>query len=150
MSYKNYKHYSINLRNKIGDNFEYLKLIFPGDRLEHKDNLYYYKNCRELTGQRDPFQQKPVVSNLALESKRLYYQFGDNRNLVKLLPFIKYFETKKAMYFYSRILGNNIDYISHHYSDSEDTGEPLNHEFLEILKNIFNLDLDNNDDEIKN
>ena len=129
------------LRNKIGDNFEYIKLIYPGDKVTHKDGLFNYQNCKELTGQREPFQQKPIISSFPLDNGSLYYQHGENKKLVKLLPFIKYFESKKAMYFYSRILGNNIDYISHHYSDSDDTGEPLNDEFLDVLKSIFNLDL---------
>jgi hypothetical protein len=128
-----------NFRNKAGYVFDEFKLIKPGANI-YQDGIYYFKECLNLVGGSSPFKKINLNSQIALDNKRLYFQFENNLKPIKLLPFITYDEHKGAIYFYSKITigGDEIRYITHHYrKDKIDNKESLTEEFKEIIENLF-------------
>jgi hypothetical protein len=98
------------------------------------------KECFKSVGGSSPFKKINLNSQIALDNKRLYFQFENNLKPIKLLPFITYDEHKGAIYFYSKITigGDEIRYITHHYrKDKIDNKESLTEEFKEIIENLF-------------
>lgn len=110
------------LRKRIEYGFESFKIIVPGITMTYENNIYYYSNCKELIGKGSPFNEISLESSEPLESNELYYQINEDASLIKILPFIKYEEKNKVVYYYSKtkIDMGGLVYISHHYKDDKD------------------------------
>jgi hypothetical protein len=119
---KNLKKHLYELRKRIEYGFESFKIIVPGKTVTYENNIYNYSNCKELIGKGSPFNETSLESSEPLESKELYYQINEDASLIKILPFIKYEEKNKAIYYYSKTKINmgGLIYISHHHKDDKD------------------------------
>jgi len=121
------------LRKFIADGFEETKIISPISGIL-KRGMHTY-SVKELVGARTPFNETHIESSISLDEEKLYLIHSDQCNPVELLPFIKFVESKGAVYFYTSIKSNSVTWVSYHYhSDSQSAFEE---EINDDLNKVF-------------
>lgn len=122
-------------REGIRDRFSHLRVILPGAAV-YRDGIF---SCQVLsvTGTRTRFPGMSITSLIPLDSESLYLYSGRGGEPMKILPFFRLIfhpETgEPAWYFYNRIEGMRVRWISYHYeADSE--FEEEDKEVYEMLK----------------
>ena len=119
------------MRLNIKSSFESFKLISPG-KSEYDRGVHAYE-VKELRGTTTPFLETQIESLEALEKSKLYIIHSENRHPIEVLPFIKYNNVDKALYFYSSVEADGIRYISYHYETQPEINQQLNDDFEKIL-----------------
>ena len=126
------------MRLNIKSSFESFKLISPG-KSEFDGGVHAYE-VKELRGTTTPFLETQIESLEALEKSKLYIIHNEDRHPIEVLPFIKYNNVHKALYFYSSVEANGIRYISYHYETQPEINQELNDDF-EKISNLLESNL---------
>lgn len=122
-------------REGIRDRFSHLRVILPGAAV-YRDGIFSCQ-VQSVTGTRTRFPGMSITSLIPLDSGSLYLYSGRGGEPMKILPFFRLIfhpETgEPAWYFYNRIEGMRVRWISYHYeADSE--FEEEDKEVYEMLK----------------
>ena len=67
----------------------------------------YTNTVKVLVGNETPYKRIKVTCEYALDTEELYVRFGNAHAPVLLVPFIKYDDSSNAIYYYSRLNGDN-------------------------------------------
>lgn len=67
----------------------------------------YTNTVKVLVGNETPYKRIKVTCEYALDTENLYVRFGNAHAPVLLVPFIKYDDSSNAIYYYSRLNGDN-------------------------------------------
>ena len=101
----------------------------------------YHHEVESILGTRTPFRAIEIKLKVPIDNKNLYLldkEFIDNLP-IELVPFIRIMgspsDAKNACYFYNRISGNNIRWISYHFAKKSESVHPDN-ELLAALSLI--------------
>jgi hypothetical protein len=119
------------IREFIGEGFSDCKLISPTTNA-YSDGVFTYK-VKELIGTRTPFNEIEISSLIPLDISKLFLIHHEQNRPIELLPFIKFEQKAKACYFYNRVEGSNIRWVSFHYEEISELTEKLDAKFDEIL-----------------
>ncbi|WP_304840195.1 hypothetical protein [Methanocalculus sp.] len=109
-------------REIMREHFEDVTLIRPGAG-EYRDGIFSYQ-VHSLTGTHPRFVVIKIRSLIPLDTETLYLYPRQSGEPLRLLPFFRLIlhpETgEPAWYFYNRIVGRSVRWISYHYeSESE-------------------------------
>ncbi|RQD82000.1 MAG: hypothetical protein D5R96_06105 [Methanocalculus sp. MSAO_Arc2] len=122
--------YLIRCRETIRDHFGDVMLIRPGAG-EYHDGIFTYQ-VKSLTGSRPRFQVTTISSLIPLDTRKLYLYPRDSGEPLELLPFFRLVEHpatgEPAWYFYNRIEGKRVRWVSYHYeavSEFEEDNEEV-------------------------
>jgi len=100
-------------------NFDMDQFASPGSN-EYSEGIYEYE-AKLLRGARTPFQEIKVNTLNPMDTKKLYLLCADQLHPTELLPFFRIMESpstqQNACYFYNRLKGDNVRWISYHFED---------------------------------
>lgn len=119
------------LRKFISDGFDETRIFAPTTS-SFEGGLFTY-NAKELVGARTPFNEVSIVSLIPLDKNKLYLLHSQQTKPIELLPFIKYFEAKEALYFYLSVESKNIRWVSYHYDKEPELLQPADTEIFKAL-----------------
>ena len=119
------------LRKEISGAFDEIKIISPSINT-YEDGVFNFQ-AKELIGARTPFYETTIVTLIPLDKKKLYLVHSNNSKPIELLPFIRYYESNDAVYFYSCIESKNVRWISYHFEKESMLNEPIDSELLKAL-----------------
>lgn len=110
------------VRQVIMDRWDTALLLSPGSS-DYSEGVFYYQ-ARALVGTRTPFKKVAVETLTPMDKRKLYLLHENQKRPVELLPFFKLMESPRtqqnACYFYNRILGDEVRWVSYHFdSDAE-------------------------------
>ena len=132
------KTYLGKIRDTFGTVWNRYQLIKPTERMEMIDGVYHV-GVKRLMGRSTPFESVELQLNHALEKKHLYFCGQDERESLKLIPFIKIIQSpqtaQNACYFYNRLEGDVIRYVSHHFEEESE----VKNSFVDTRKALESL-----------
>lgn len=124
-------------REGIRDRFKHMQVILPG-AAEYREGIFSCQ-VQSVTGTRARFQGMTITSLIPLDAGSLYLYSGRGGEPMKLLPFFRLIfhpETgEPAWYFYNRIEGRRVRWISYHY-EAESECEEEDEEVYEMLRDL--------------
>ncbi|HIJ07004.1 MAG: Type I restriction-modification system methyltransferase subunit [Methanomicrobiales archaeon 53_19] len=124
-------------REGIRDHFNHIQVILPG-AAEYREGIFTCQ-VQSVTGTRARFQGMTITSLIPLDAGSLYLYSGRGGEPMKLLPFFRLIvhpETgEPAWYFYNRIEGRRVRWISYHY-EAESECEEEEEEVYEMLRDL--------------
>lgn len=122
-------------REGIRGSFKHLRVILPGAAV-YQDGIFSCQ-VQSVTGTRTRFPGMSITSLIPLDSESLYLYSGRGGEPMKLLPFFRLIfhpETgEPAWYFYNRIEGMRVRWVSYHY-EAESEFEEEDEDVYEMLK----------------
>jgi len=122
-------------REGIRDRFKNMQVILPGAAV-YRDGIFSCQ-VQSVTGTRARFPGMSITSLIPLDLGSLYLYSGRGGEPMKILPFFRLIfhpETgEPAWYFYNRIEGMRVRWISYHY-EAESEFEEEDEEVYEMLK----------------
>lgn len=109
------------LRSLTSEGVQEVRLVRPGDG-GYRQGVTEYRKALLLTGYADAFSQSPLASLQQLEADQLYIVDDVDEPVsaaLKLVPFVRLrpapSSEENACYFYSRLDGDQAEYVSHHF-----------------------------------
>jgi len=122
-----HKNLVVSLETKLTTLRKYISTAFTDCRLIAATTITYSNNIftckvKELIGTRTPFNEVEIKSAIPLATDKLYLVHGKNKP-IELLPLIKY--QQDACYFYNRIEGEKIRWVSYHYEQQAEIYEDI-------------------------
>ena len=103
-----------------------LTLLRPRSNQFHSG--LYRHTVQFLTGARTPFPENEIELTVPLDDKRLYLHDPDEKESLELIPLIRMMSGAEgegsACFFYNRIAGDTIRWVSYHVSDEADRTHP--------------------------
>ncbi|MCP1663055.1 MULTISPECIES: hypothetical protein [Methanocalculus] len=104
-------------RSILRDRFRDTVLIQPGAGT-YRDGIFTYQ-VQVLTGSRHRFRRMTISTLMPLDTEKLYLYPREGGNPLELLPFFRLIihpETRNpAWYFYNRMDGRDVRWVSYHY-----------------------------------
>lgn len=119
------------LRKFISDGFEETRIYAPTTS-SYEGGLFSYF-AKELVGARTPFNEVSIETLIPLDRKKLYLVHSGQTKPIELLPFIKYYEEKDAVYFYMSVESKDIRWVSYHYDKEPELLQPADNEIFKAL-----------------
>ena len=109
-----------------------------------------YHNVKLLKGNKTPFEKKEIKTIVEMDTSKLYILHENQLKPIMLLPLICMRgspETQKnACYFYNRMVGNDVRWVSYHFDKESDITE-IDKEGVKLALNLIlsdSSDSDNN------
>ncbi len=113
-------------RKIIQDKWESILLLSPMGS-EYSEGIFEYQ-VKALVGTRTPFKQVIVRTLTPMDKSKMYVLHPQQKYPVELLPFIRLMESPKtqanAVYFYNRIQGNEVRWVSYHFDKESEIIRP--------------------------
>ncbi len=124
-------------REGIRDRFNHLRVILPGAAV-YRDGIFSCQ-VQSVTGTRARFPGMSITTLIPLDTGSLFLYSGKGGEPMKILPFFRlifHSETgEPAWYFYNRIEGRRVRWISYHY-EAESGFEEDNEEVYTMLRDL--------------
>lgn len=129
------------LRSIISLNYERLMLFDVVRSMDYKDGVFDYL-VRELRGTRTRFIEVNKEITHPLEKGKLYYTYDGEKRAIELLPFLSFGDeptgTESACYFFNRVDGENVKYVSYHFKEGPEKFSNNLNEIKQMLSSLFN------------
>lgn len=125
------------LRKYIADAFDDIVVISPKNG-NFEDGIFNF-DAKKLIGARISFKEESIESLIPLDKNKLYLSRTHDNKPLPLLPFIKYIEDSKAIYFYSRIEKEYVRWVSYHYEKVPDRADSLENSLQEAFDYLKNM-----------
>ncbi len=107
------------MREHIGQEFASVMLLSPG-LSRYSEGIFSYR-AQLLRGSHMTFRDVGVETTVPMEEGRLYLLYDHEKSPLVLLPLIRLTGTEaaplRACYFYNRIEGDKVRWVSYHYSE---------------------------------
>lgn len=124
-------------REGVRDRFNHLRVILPGAAV-YRDGIFSCQ-VQSVTGTRARFPDMSITSLIPLDTGSLFLYSGKGGEPMKILPFFRLIfhpETgEPAWYFYNRIEGRRVRWISYHY-EPESEFEEEDEEVYTMLRDL--------------
>jgi hypothetical protein len=104
------------IRKQISDSFDDMQVITSAKDAQLEEGIWSY-TARNLVGAKSPFREIKVNTRLSLEKKKLYLKISEFSEPIELLPFLKYEEQTEAIYFYSKVESEKVNWVSYHFAE---------------------------------
>jgi hypothetical protein len=122
-------------RRVIGSSFADFLLLSPLESTFH-DGIFAYQ-AEALQGTRMPPRTVGIETNTPMDTDRLYLLYRNQRTPVALLPLMRLIRTPemRACYFYNRIEGDHVRWISYHFEQDGEFVAPAP-EVVQLLADL--------------
>lgn len=115
------------VRAKIADRWMDARLVSPTGQMAFNDGVFE-STVDVLVGATFPFRQDVVFTSDPLESNRLHLVHENARSSMQLLPLVRMMPSPRTeantCYFYNRVEGANVRYVSYYYEQDPETTRP--------------------------
>ncbi|MBR1369186.1 hypothetical protein RJ53_06635 [Methanocalculus chunghsingensis] len=122
----------------VRDHFTDVTLVIPGSG-EYRDGIFTYK-ADALMGSRSRFRTIHLQTRIPLDTGKVYLHAQGSSEPLELLPLFRLERHPKtgapAWYFYNRIDGRSVRWISYHYEASPEFEEE-NDEVYQTMKRLL-------------
>ncbi|HDR73774.1 MAG TPA: hypothetical protein ENN85_07680 [Methanoculleus sp.] len=124
-------------RGIIGDRFEAVQLIAPETSSYHEGIFSY--DAQSLTGSRMTFRRVKVATVVPMDARKLYLLSKGQKKPVEILPLLRIMEVPevpaRACYFYNRIEGDQVRWVSYHFAGEAEVLRP-DGDVIEVLSSF--------------
>jgi len=125
------------VREVIGDAFETTLLVRPKGA---KYSAGIYNNgVHLLVGSNPLFKEVAIETTVPLDTQKAYLIEKGNSGALEVLPFVRIGPSpatdRNACYFYSRVVGESVRYVSYHFEDQPELVEQ-NRTIVELLESL--------------
>lgn len=128
------------LWNVSDDIFDNVLMIIPGNGRKIGDDYHY--DTQTLKGSRSPFIEMNLKTSVSMDYGAIYFMHQKILNPVKLVPFVRFMESnltgKEAFYFYNRLDGRTLTWVSYHYKEDSENNKGLDHDMKKLFKFLIN------------
>jgi hypothetical protein len=125
------------VRGIIGDRFGTVQLLAP-ETSSYREGIFCY-DAQSLTGSRITFRRVKVETAVPMDSEKIYLLSRGRKNPVEILPLLKIMEAPeipaRACYFYNRIEGDQVRWISYHFEGEAEVLRP-DGEVIDVLSSL--------------
>ncbi|MCP1715723.1 hypothetical protein J2T58_001592 [Methanocalculus alkaliphilus] len=116
----------------LRDHFADMALVLPGTG-EYRNGIFTY-TAESLTGSRSRFRTIHLQTRIPLDTGKVYLHAQGSSEPLELLPLFRIERHSKtgapAWYFYNRIDGRNVRWVSYHYEAAPEFEEENNDVYL--------------------
>lgn len=128
--------YLFKLWNASNDMFDNILIIIPGNGRKIDDHQYHY-DAQTLKGSRSPFIEMNLETAISMNYGSIYILHKEILKPVQLVPFIRFMPSdltgKEAFYFYNRIDGKTLTWVSYHYGEDSENNKGLDNEMKKLF-----------------
>jgi len=121
----------------IGERFDTVQLLAPETSSYHEGIFCY--DAQSLTGSRMTFRRVKVETAVPMDSRKIYLLSKGQKKPVEILPLLKIMEVPevpaRACYFYNRIEGEQVRWISYHFEGEAEVLRP-DGEVIDVLSSL--------------
>jgi len=120
----------------VRDHFTDVALVLPGSG-EYRDGIFSYK-AEELKGSRSRFRTVHLQTRVPLDTRKVYLHAQGSSEPLELLPLFRLEKHPKtrapAWYFYNRIDGRRVRWVSYHYEAAPEFEEENDEVYLTMKR----------------